>query len=96
MVNQMPNSINLTERNWKIVEDYCNGVSTRNIEKTYNIDIRYPAKLLQILGMSPRPQGFANYQIAHKWVINARKEYALVRKKWLDDLSPHGETGDTR
>lgn len=70
---------NLTERHWSAIEDYCNGIRSRDIADKYKMHDGELPVLAKLIGISPRPTGFASYVIAHKWVTKARLEYEKAK-----------------
>lgn len=68
-----------TERQWNIIEAYCNGERNRDIMEKFTCHDGYVSKLAREMGILPRPEGFASYVIAHQWVLKAREEFKKLR-----------------
>ena len=75
----MLSSRKLTERHWLMVKDYCNGVNLRLIEDNYKTTGTTITDAAKLIGIQPRPDGFASYTVAHKWVLQARIDYDRLR-----------------
>ncbi len=65
----------LKSKHWKMVKDYCDGVNLRLIEDKYKTTGTTITDAAKLIGIQPRPSGFASYTVAHKWVTQARLDY---------------------
>jgi hypothetical protein len=75
----MQNKECLTGYHWSLVEEYCDGVRSREIEDKYQCCTRTIVDSAKTIGIKPRPTGFSSYSIAHEWVLQARIDYAELR-----------------
>ena len=62
-----------------MVKDYCDGERLRDIEDAYRVTGSTITDAAKLVGIEPRPSGFASYKVAHKWVLQARIDYGRLR-----------------
>lgn len=68
----------LTITQWSAIKDYCDGKRLRGISDKYKCHDGHIVTMAKQIGITPRPTGFASYEIAHMWVLNARLEFKKI------------------